>query len=127
MGHEVRVPRLGWSMEEGIFIRWLKKSGESVRAGEPLFELEGEKATQAIESLDAGILYMASDSPAPGTVVAVGALLGYLLTPGEAVPVAASSPPADPVRNTPQTSPSLATATVRLAQPTSSPRAKRVA
>ena len=35
MAHEIRVPRLGWSMEEGTFIRWLKKDGDAIRAGEP--------------------------------------------------------------------------------------------
>ena len=58
MSHEIRVPRLGWSMEEGTFVRWLKQPGEAVRAGEPLFELEGDKATQAVESLDAGTLHV---------------------------------------------------------------------
>lgn len=43
MAHEISVPRLGWSMEEGIFIRWLKRDGDFVRRGEALFELEGEK------------------------------------------------------------------------------------
>ena len=55
-------------------------------AGEILFELEGEKALQEIESLDAGILHIPDDSPAPGSVVPVGHLLGYLLVPSEPVP-----------------------------------------
>jgi pyruvate dehydrogenase E2 component (dihydrolipoamide acetyltransferase) len=88
MAHAIRVPRLGWSMEEGILVRWLKQPGEQVAVGEPLYELEGEKALQEIGSLDAGILYLPADAPAPGTTVLVGALLGYLLAPGEAPPVA---------------------------------------
>ena len=51
---EITVPRLGWSMEEGTFGQWLKRDGETVRPGDPLFVLEGEKAAQDIESLDAG-------------------------------------------------------------------------
>jgi pyruvate dehydrogenase E2 component (dihydrolipoamide acetyltransferase) len=90
MPFEIRVPRLGWSMEEGVFVRWLKQEGDFVKAGEMLFELESEKATQEIESLDSGILRIAADGPAPGSVVAVGSLLGYLLAEGEEISLAPS-------------------------------------
>ena len=85
MAHEISVPRLGWSMEEGIFIRWLKRDGDFVRRGEALFELEGEKALQEIESLDDGILRIPSDAPKEGSVVPVGQLLGYLAAEGESI------------------------------------------
>ena len=85
MGQEVRIPRLGWSMEEGTFVRWLKQDGEPVQSGEALFELEGEKSTQEVESLDSGILRIAPDAPAPGETVAVGTLLGYLVSEGESI------------------------------------------
>ena len=39
MAIEITLPRLGWSMEEGIFQSWLKNEGEEVRSGEPLFIL----------------------------------------------------------------------------------------
>ena len=84
---EIRIPRLGWSMEEGTFLGWCKKSGEQVSVGEPLFELEGEKAAQEIESLDTGILYIPPDAPQPGSVVPVGGLLGYLLAADDSTPV----------------------------------------
>jgi pyruvate dehydrogenase E2 component (dihydrolipoamide acetyltransferase) len=83
MPHEIQIPRLGWSMEEGTFVRWLKKSGDQVNVEEPLFELEGEKALQEIPSVEAGILHIPKESPKGGTVVAVGTLIGYLLLPGE--------------------------------------------
>ena len=85
MAHEISVPRLGWSMEEGIFIRWLKRDGDFVRRGEALFELEGEKALQEIESLDDGILRIPPDAPKEGSVVPVGQLLGYLAAEGESI------------------------------------------
>ena len=91
MAIEIRIPRLGWSMEEGTFLGWLKQDGDAVKSGDVLYELEGEKATQEIESLDAGILRIPPNAPAPGAVVAVGALLGYLVGDGEAIPVAAST------------------------------------
>ena len=39
MAAEIRVPRLGWSMEEGTFLGWKKGEGESVAVGEILYEL----------------------------------------------------------------------------------------
>jgi pyruvate dehydrogenase E2 component (dihydrolipoamide acetyltransferase) len=93
MAAEIRVPRLGWSMEEGTFLGWKKRAGEIVTVGEILYELEGEKATQEIESLDAGVLHIAPSCPPPGTLVPVGTLLGCVAAAGEAVhwPVEASS------------------------------------
>ena len=86
MAHEVRLPRLGWSMEEGTFVGWLKADGDRIAPGEPLFELEGEKALQEIESLDAGILRVCANGPKEGDVIQVGALLAYLVEEGEALP-----------------------------------------
>ena len=63
---EIIVPRLGWSMEEGAFVAWLKKDGEHVNAGEALFSIEGDKAVQEIESIDSGILRIAANAPKPG-------------------------------------------------------------
>ncbi len=79
----ITVPRLGWSMDEGTFVGWLKKEGESVKAGEPLFTLEGDKASQEIEATDGGILRIPPDAPKAGDTVHVGAVLGYLLAENE--------------------------------------------
>ncbi len=86
MASEVTIPRLGWNMEEGTFVGWLKSDGQHVAAGEPLFSLEGDKATQDIESLEAGILRIPPDGPKDGEKVAVGTLIGYLVAPGEPAP-----------------------------------------
>jgi pyruvate dehydrogenase E2 component (dihydrolipoyllysine-residue acetyltransferase) len=86
MASEITVPRLGWNMDEGIFVGWLKADGQTVKAGEPLFNLEGDKATQEIESLEAGILRIPPDGPKDGEKVAVGAIVGYLVRPGETAP-----------------------------------------
>ncbi len=88
MTFEISIPRLGWSMEEGTFVRWLKKDGDTVKPGEPLFELEGEKAAQDIEAVDGGVLRIPATAPKPGTVVAVGSIIGYLLAAGESGPTA---------------------------------------
>lgn len=86
MAIEIVVPRLGWTMEEGTFAEWLKKDGDHVQEGEALFVLDGDKAAQEIESFDSGILRIPPNAPTPGTVVAVGAVLGYLVQPGEFAP-----------------------------------------
>lgn len=86
MAHSITVPRLGWSMEEGVFCEWLKLPGEFVRTGEMIFMLEGEKAAQEIESLDSGFLAIPPDAPKPGTTVKVGEIVGYLIAEGEAAP-----------------------------------------
>jgi pyruvate dehydrogenase E2 component (dihydrolipoyllysine-residue acetyltransferase) len=82
----ITIPRLGWNMEQGVFVGWLKQDGDTIRAGDPLFTLEGEKATQDIEASDPGILRIPDATPRAGDTVAVGALIGYLLAPGEADP-----------------------------------------
>lgn len=93
----ITVPRLGWNMEEGVFAGWLKRDGEPVREGEPLFSLEGDKATQDVESIDPGILSIPTDAPGVGDKILVGAIVGYLLKPGEAAPVAIPSVGPEPV------------------------------
>lgn len=87
MAIEISIPRLGWNMDEGVFAGWLKADGETVRPGDPLFSLEGEKATQDIESFDEGILRISPASPGVGDRIAVGAVIGYLLRPGEPDPL----------------------------------------
>ena len=93
MAEEIRFPRLGWSMEEGRFVGWLKSDGDAVREGEPLFEMEGEKAVQEIEALGSGILHIPMETPTPDSVVPVGRLLGYLLAPGEKPPQSQTASP----------------------------------
>ncbi len=111
MAFEISIPRLGWSMEEGTFAGWRKEAGDVIRRGDILFELEGEKALQEIEAVDEGVLAIAVNGPKPGDVLKVGAIVGYLLAPGETLstsrqpglveqkvpPANVSSPKAEPV------------------------------
>ncbi len=130
---KITVPRLGWSMEEGTFSEWLKHDGDSVVAGDLLFVLESDKASQEVESLDSGVLYIPADAPNPGDKVAVGQLLGYLLADGESVSVVELS--AAVTATSPDTSPSpppVAPTSIPSPQPRTdtpiiSPRARRVA
>ena len=92
----VTVPRLGWSMEEGVFAGWLVPDGATVRPGDRVFRLEGEKAVEEIESLDGGVLRIPADGPREGDRVAVGAVIGYLLQPGESSTPGPVEPAASP-------------------------------
>src|SRR6266550_25793 len=80
---EITIPRLGWSMEEGNFVNWLKKDGEAEKSGEPLFTLENEKATQDVEAIDNGILRISANDPKPGQIVKVGQVIGHLFQENE--------------------------------------------
>ena len=69
----ITIPRLGWNMEEGVFAGWLKRDGDVVKAGESIFSLESDKATQDIECLDSGILRIPPQAPKEGDTLPVGA------------------------------------------------------
>jgi pyruvate dehydrogenase E2 component (dihydrolipoamide acetyltransferase) len=102
MPYEVIVPRLGWSMDEGAFAGWLKADGETVRAGEPLFVLEADKASQEVESLDAGVLRIPPDAPQAGDKVVVGQPLGWIVGAGEPAPFEVEAVTAGGSRTRPQ-------------------------
>jgi pyruvate dehydrogenase E2 component (dihydrolipoamide acetyltransferase) len=128
---EITVPRLGWSMEEGRFLGWLKDPGAAVKAGEPLFTLENDKAAQDVESLDDGILAIPADAPRPGDTVLVGARLGFLLAAGEAAPSQLAGGPPHAAPPMPEAAPAAAVAAPLTESPvgrvTASPRARAAA
>jgi pyruvate dehydrogenase E2 component (dihydrolipoamide acetyltransferase) len=138
MPHEIVMPRLGWSTEEGTLIEWLKQDGDPVRTGDVVCVIESDKAQLEVEAFEAGVLRIPAGSPAPGVKVPVGTLLGYVLAPGEALPAAGShgapSPlpaPAPESGGLPGTAVVAARATTpatgRGGGPTVSPRARRIA
>jgi len=53
---DVQMPRLSDSMETGKVLRWLKKEGEEVKKGEPLVEIESDKANIEVEAYASGKL-----------------------------------------------------------------------
>jgi len=93
MAQEIIIPRLGWSMEEGTFVAWLKSDGDFVKRGDALFELEGEKATQEIEAVDEGVLRIPITGPKPGSMHKVGAVIGYLVAANDSIPAFANPLP----------------------------------
>jgi len=87
-------------MEEGKFLAWLKKDGDFIKEGDPIFTLESDKAAQEVEAIDSGLLHIAPDGPKPGDVIKVGHVLGYLLAEGETAPTASLILPTDSGRPT---------------------------
>lgn len=56
MATQVIMPKLSPTMEEGQVSRWLKKEGDKVSMGEPLAEIDTDKATMEMQALSAGVL-----------------------------------------------------------------------
>src|SRR5580693_6937725 len=110
---EIKVPRLGWSMEEGTFVEWLKRDGEFVEAGQPLFAIEGDKAIQDVEAIGSGILRISPRAPESGAPVRVGVTVAFLVTADEVDPFAgpqlAGEPgkPATPKPTSPKPTPEV--------------------
>src|SRR3954462_3335743 len=69
MARVIDMPKLSDTMEEGGIANWLKKEGDSVKEGEPLVEIETDKATQEYESPEEGVV------------------LKILVNPGKSVPL----------------------------------------
>lgn len=51
-----RVPQAGWTMKSGTVSAWLKKEGDTIREGEPILELETDKALVDVEATVSGVL-----------------------------------------------------------------------
>jgi pyruvate dehydrogenase E2 component (dihydrolipoamide acetyltransferase) len=105
LAKEVIMPALGMAQETGLLLQWFKSEGDEVTKGEPLMEIETDKATVEIEAPATGTL--ANVTAGPGDEIPVGQAIGLILGPGETAPesvskTASSSPP--------QASPQIATA-----------------
>jgi pyruvate dehydrogenase E2 component (dihydrolipoyllysine-residue acetyltransferase) len=72
---EVVMPRLSDSMEEGTIVRWLKQDGEHVTQGEPLAEVETDKATVTFDADADGTLRILADE---GETVPIGKLIAQI-------------------------------------------------
>jgi pyruvate dehydrogenase E2 component (dihydrolipoamide acetyltransferase) len=84
------MPVLGMAQDSGKLISWLKKEGEAVIEGEPIMEVETDKATVEIEATASGTLggVIAQE----GEEVPVGQVIAWILKPGESPPERASLP-----------------------------------
>src|SRR5688572_19968943 len=87
MATEIRVPALGESVTEAIVGKWFKKAGETVKADEPVVELETDKVTLEVNAPQAGVISQIVAKE--GETVAVGAVLGAI---GDGAGAAAQAP-----------------------------------
>jgi pyruvate dehydrogenase E2 component (dihydrolipoamide acetyltransferase) len=89
MAISVVMPALEMAQENGKLLAWRKKEGESVRKGEPLLEIETDKAVVEIEAPGDGVLVGITADV--GAVVPVGETIAWLVAPGEQPPAKAAT------------------------------------
>ena len=56
MEKKINMPKLSPEMENGVLCAWLKEEGDTVAAGEPLFEIETNKVVNQVEATVSGVL-----------------------------------------------------------------------
>ena len=81
MSTQVILPALGMAQDTGIIVRWLKAEGQEIAKGEPLVEIETDKATVEIEAPASGIL--AHVTGTAGVEIPVGQVIASIMAPGE--------------------------------------------
>ena len=81
MPAEITMPQLSDTMTEGTIVKWNKKEGDKVRAGEEIAEVETDKATMPMEAFESGTL--AAILLKEGDKVPVGGLLAVIATGSE--------------------------------------------
>lgn len=84
MAEEIIMPALGMAQDTGKLVAWIKHEGDTVKKGDPIFEVETDKVTVEIEAPGSGTL--ANITAAEGEDVPVGQVIALLLAPGEEAP-----------------------------------------
>ncbi len=92
MATDVKLPRLGQGMESGTIVKWLKAEGDSVTKGEPLYEVDTDKATQEVEAEASGVLLRIAVESGE---VPVGETIAVIGEPGEPAEPAGSDVPSE--------------------------------
>ncbi len=85
MAHAIVMPQAGQSMTEGKIIQWFFKEGDTVKRGDPVFEIETDKANMDVEAPSDGI--MTKIVYEAGTTVDVLKVVAILADEGEDVDV----------------------------------------
>jgi len=89
MAHSIVMPALEMAQETGKLLSWRKKEGDAIAKGEPLLDVETDKAVVEIESPADGIL--AGVKAHAGDVIPVGQTIAWIVNPGEKPPVEEAS------------------------------------
>ena len=97
MATSVVMPQMGYDMQEGTLVRWLKQEGEEIARGEAIAEIETDKAVIEMEAYATGVVL--KTVVAEGSTVPVGEVVAFIGSPGEPVPeveaAAAAAPPSE--------------------------------
>jgi pyruvate dehydrogenase E2 component (dihydrolipoamide acetyltransferase) len=130
MATSVVMPALEMAQETGKIVSWLKKEGEAISKGEPLLEVETDKAVVEVEATADGVL--AGVKSQEGDVVPVGVTIAWIVAPGEKPPAesAATTPSARKITEAPKTAGEAQTRTSAPPKETAaqvSPKARRLA
>jgi pyruvate dehydrogenase E2 component (dihydrolipoamide acetyltransferase) len=135
MAFSVVMPALEMAQETGKLIAWRKKEGDRVTKGEPLLEIETDKAVVEVEAPADGIL--AGIKASAGDDIPVGQTIAWIVAPGEAPPVesesampaarAGSHSPASPVKDQSQAAPAQDMTQAPGSSAKISPKARRLA
>src|SRR5918911_4366584 len=104
MPHQVTMPVLGLTMEEGTITEWLKQVGDTVAKEEPLFVVETDKSAVEVPAPASGVLSRIIVQE--GQTAPVSAPIAVIAQPGEAV--ADPPAPAAAAASAPASSPSAA-------------------
>src|SRR6266576_2945105 len=92
MATQVIMPKLSPTMEEGQLSRWLKKEGDKVSMGEPLAEIDTDKATMEMQALGDGVLRKILIQE--GESAPLGQLIAIIGEPDEDISALANQAPA---------------------------------
>ena len=76
MAQDIRLAKLSPSMKEGLIVAWLKGEGDQVSQGEPLFQVETDKAVSEVEAPVNGVL--ARIAKGEGARVLVGEVVAVI-------------------------------------------------
>ena len=76
MAETITMPKLGFDMQEGTLVRWVKSEGESINKGDVLAEIETDKATVEVESSASGVVRRLLVDQ--GAVVPIGAAIAVI-------------------------------------------------
>jgi 2-oxoglutarate dehydrogenase E2 component (dihydrolipoamide succinyltransferase) len=119
MAVDIKVPSVGEAITEGVISKWFKADGAAVRANEPVYELETDKATTEVVAPAAGVLSITAKE---GQKVEVGSVVGRIEE--GAVPAAKPKEPAPPAA---AVKPAPAPKAAASAEPLLSPSARQMA
>src|SRR5690554_6022730 len=83
MAKTVVMPQMGYDMDEGTLLRWLKQEGDQVERGEAIAEIETDKVNIEIEAFDSGVLRKTLITE--GQTVPVGEAIAIIGEAGEEI------------------------------------------